>query len=656
MTRSLQRLPSGISHPLLYVAGTTLLVTILSLAQAVLMPLALAALIGFVLIAPVAALERAGLHRVASVALVLVVVLGGVAGFGYTLSRQFTDLAAHMPQYSASIKSKLAALRETRKGPLTQIQETVEKAAHDLDKQEKATSSPAVETSVTLRKDVQPVLVVPNQPGDVERLRARWEPVARPIATAGIVLILVIFILVQREDIRNRLIRLAGQGRLTITTRTLDEAAQGISRFLFSQSVINAAFGLFVAVGLLVIGIPYALLWGVAAAFLRFVPYLGTTTAMLMAAGLAFVQSDGWAQTLETLGLFWAAGLTAYVVDPIVNGTRTGISSFALLISAIFWTWLWGPVGLLLATPLTVCLVAIGRHVPEMEFLTVLLAEEPPLDAALSFYQRLIVGDEDEASRILDHELGKAGRESTFDGVIVPTLLRARQDRVRDEISDEEHQCVVRVTQEILRTSAESRRQRDQPPIQERPRRRRRLLGVPARTPDDQLALEMLSQLLGDSWTLTQVPTITLASELFVAIEEIKPDMLCIAALAPRGLNHTRYLCRQVHDRFPDVPIWVVRVGVDSDPSDLTRQLVTDGARQVVTSFTSAATQIAESLGAATERLDNAVHSDGSDGHFDNRLEALPTTRARSSPGSATLPVRGAPACQLLLGLAKETQ
>ncbi len=380
---SSQSLPTGGLRLLLYVAGAALLVSILSLAQAVLMPVALAALLAFLLTPPVARLERAGLHRVASVALVLSVVLGGVAGFGYTLSRQITDLAAHMPQYSVAIKSRLAALRETRKGAISQIQETVKKAGDELDKQEIAKHPPAVEAPGPVRKDVQPVVVVPNRPGDADRLRATWEPFVRPAATAGIVLVLMSFILVQHEDIRNRLIHLAGPGRVTVVTRTLDEAALRISRFLFSQSLINAAFGLFITVGLLFIGIPYALLWGVTAAFLRFVPYLGTMVAMLMPAGLALVQSEGWARTIETLALFWGAGLIAYVLDPIFNGSRTGTSSFALLVSAIFWTWWWGPVGLLLSTPITVCLVAVGKHVPEMEFLTVLFANESLQDSGI---------------------------------------------------------------------------------------------------------------------------------------------------------------------------------------------------------------------------------------------------------------------------------
>jgi predicted PurR-regulated permease PerM len=372
---------------LLYVAGVTLLVTALSLARGVLMPLAMAALLAFVLSPPVALLERAGLHRLPSVALVLLVALSGIALFGYTLSRQFDDLASHMPQYSVAIRSRLAALREARKGPITQIQESVKEAGQDLDKQEMVKHPPVVDAPGPVRKEVQPVVIVPNQPADADLLRASWQPFVRPAATAGIVLILTIFMLVQHENLLDRLVRLAGPGRGAVTTRTLDQAALHMRRFLFSQSLINAVFGVFITVGLLLIGIPYALLWGVTAGFLRFVPYLGTTIAMLVPAGLALVQSDGWTRTIETLVLFWSAGLSAYVLDPIVNGSRTGTSSFALLLSAIFWTWLWGPAGLLLSTPITLCLVAVGEHVPGMRFLGVLLAEVPTQDSRVSRQQ-----------------------------------------------------------------------------------------------------------------------------------------------------------------------------------------------------------------------------------------------------------------------------
>jgi len=346
------------------------------------MPLALAVLLAFLLIPPAAMLERAGLRRGASVAIVVLVVLVGLGAFGYALSRQFTDLATHMPQYSASIRTKLAALRGARRGALTQIEETVKQAGHDLNKQEMAAHPPAIDAPGPVRKDVQPVVVLPTPPDDAELLRATWQPFAKPFATALTVLVLTIFILAQQEDLRSRLIRVGGPERVAMMARILDEAGQRIRRFLFSQSLINGAFGVLIALGFLLIGIPYALLWGVTAAVLRFVPYLGTTIAMVLATGLTLVQADGWARPIETLVLFWVAGLIAYVLDPIVNGTRTGTSSFALLFAAIFWTWLWGPVGLLLSTPITVCLLAVGKHVPGMEYLVVLLADEPTPVAA----------------------------------------------------------------------------------------------------------------------------------------------------------------------------------------------------------------------------------------------------------------------------------
>ena len=583
-TANSQSLSDGTLRPLLYVAAAALLLTILSSAQAVIVPLVLAAMMGFILTPPVAFLERAGIRRALSVALVVLVALGVLGGFGYTLSRQFNDFATHLPQYTAPIESKLATLRATRKGAIGQIQDTVGKVSHELNTQE--TANPAA-----ARDDVQPVLVVP---GDTEHLRSMLEPFIRPIATAVIVLILTIFVLAQREDLRNRLIRLAGRGRITVTTRTLDEAGQRISRFLFTQAVINAIFGVVVALGLLFIGVPYALLWGMSAGCLRFVPYLGTILGMSMPAALAFVGSDGWTPTIETLALFSVAGaFTTYAAEPLLIGARTGTSSIALLVSAMFWTWLWGPVGLLLSAPITMCLVAIGKHVPEMEFLTVLLGDTPPLGAEIVFYQRLLADDKDEAREIFDQELSKAAREIVFDRVVVPTLLRADRHRLRGEILPARRQFVLDSILEALRDGAESRQQNrlsaregSVPPP--------RLLGIPSRTDSDALALEMLTQLLDETLALTQLPTGMLASDVLRAISETAPDVVCIAALPPGGLRHARYLCKQVHNRFPRVPIWVLRVGIRSNPLELTRQLMSDGAHQVVTSFADAAIQVAQ--------------------------------------------------------------
>ena len=575
----------------LALATAALLILILERGQVVLVPVALAVMFSFILTPPVRTLERVSVPRFVAAGIVLIVALGLVGGFGYLLSRQFSDFAAHMPQYTIAIKSKLATLRETRKGTLGQIQDTVEKVSSELDRQDQKGQPTAHDPKGAASPvAVQSVSVVPTQPNDVESLRLLLEPVLSPVITAGIVLILTAFMLVGREDLRNRLIRLVGSGRMTVTTRTLDEAGDRISKFLFSQSLINGAFGVCIAVGLLVIGVPYALLWGVCAAVLRFVPYLGSALALVMPAALAFVSSLGWAPTVETVILFLALdGITANVVEPILIGTRTGISSLALLISAMFWTWLWGPIGLLLSTPLTVCLAAIGKHVPEMEFLSVVLGDEPPLEVSATFYQRLLAGDEAEATEIIDHEVSGQQRPTVFDDTVVPTLVRAGRDRVRGDISAEEEEFVVRTIRDMVNHHLEVPNSPEQSDASPAPRR---VLGVPARNESDEVGLKMLSQLLGPGWTIEQLTTATLASEMLAAITRIKPDVLCISSLPPGGLSHARYLCKRIHNQFPTLPIWLLRPDPDASADKTAEQLAGDGAQQVATSFAVAATQL----------------------------------------------------------------
>ncbi len=581
MPRSSATVPAAV-RLVLYATGAAVLVGILSRGQAVVVPVALAAMGAFILSPPVLALERLGLHRVASVAVVLLVALGLVGAFGYLLVSEFTDFASQMPQYATSIREKLDALRPKREGTLGKVEQTVNEIRNELDRGNPA-RPPATGSGLPAPGAVQPVSIVPKQPSDVESLALILEPVMNPIAGAGIVLILTGFMLVGREDLRNRVIRLAGAGRMTVTTRMLDEAGHRISRLLFTQSLINTVFGIGIAIGLLLIGVPYALLWGVVAAVLRFVPYLGSLLALLLPAALAFVASPGWGPTLETLALFVGLdAITAYVVEPIVIGTKTGVSSLALLISAMFWTWLWGPVGLLLSTPLTVCLTAIGKHVSGLEFLSVVLGDEPPLEPPVTFYQRLLAGDDAEAASIFEHELGLAPRAEAFDRIVVPTLVRARRDQLRGNISLAEEQLVTEAVRSIVRHSAEIPRRAEQPadavPA-------RRMLSVPARNPADDVALEMLSQVLDGGWVLERVSTATLASEVLAAAGRNAPDVLCIAAVPPGGFGHIRYLCKRVHKAHPELPIWVLRPDAHADPLKAAHQLADDGAQQVATSF-----------------------------------------------------------------------
>ncbi|HZP42053.1 MAG TPA: AI-2E family transporter, partial [Candidatus Binatia bacterium] len=355
--------------------------------------------------------------------------------------------------------------------------------------------------------------------------------------------------------------------------------------------LINAGFGTAIAAGLTALGIEYALLWGVTAALLRFVPYVGSLIAMAMPMALAFVQYDGWAKTVETLALFLALeATTANVVEPLIIGRHTGVSALALLVTALFWTWLWGPLGLVLSTPLTVCLAVVGKHVPQLEFLAVLLGDEEPLEADVTFYQRLLARDEDEAADIVEERLGTTPPDAVFDGVVVPALALAGRDRARDEISDADHQWVLKAANEIVQQVVEAA------PALPPGATAGRVLGVPVRHAGDEILLTLLCQVLdGPSCRVEQVSSATLASEVIETIERDAPDLVCLAALPPGGVNHLRYLCKRIRARTPDLKILVVRPGVrDTDP--LVQRLTEVGADAVVGTLAAARDAVARLL------------------------------------------------------------
>jgi hypothetical protein len=364
------------------------------------------------------------------------------------------------------------------------------------------------------------------------------------------------------------------------------------------QSIINAGFGALVATGLFWIGVPYAALWGVVVALLRFIPYVGAPVAMVMPLALAFVQFDGWGHTLATGGLFVGLeAVTANVVEPVLIGHHTGVSSFALLVTALFWVWLWGPIGLVLSTPLTVCLAVLGKHVRQLEFLAVLLGDEEALGPSVSFYQRLLARDEDEASEIVERQLQTTSRDRVFDEILVPALLFAGHDRARDEILEAAHQFILQATGEIIENVAEAEREGEQkedtPAVSGNDVPRAQILGVPMRDMGDELVLRMLGHLL-DSRTceLRQFSTATLTSEVLVAIEERAPDLVCITALPPGGVNHVRHLCKRLRARFPDARVLVLRPGAGADTGPAGQRMKGEGADAVEPTLTAAVAEV----------------------------------------------------------------
>ncbi len=380
---------------LLTLATILVAVAILYFGKEILVPLALAILFSFLLAPLVRRLERVGVWRIPSVLLVTLTALAAILGIGYILGGQMVQFVDRLPEYRSAIDERIASIRSSTDGPLGRASRNIQEIGKEL-----ITTRPAAPAAaVPATQAPVPVRVVdgPSQP--LEMVRTALGSLLSPLLTAGIVAIFVIFILVQREDLRDRLIRLAGQERLDVTTQALDDTARRISRYLLMQATVNTGMGVMVALGLWLIGLPNAVLWGLLAAVLRFVPYVGIWIAAALPVVLSLaVFPHGWMAPVAVLALFLLLELlVANFVEPLLYGGSTGISPLAVLVAAIFWAWLWGPVGLLLSTPLTVCMVVLGTYVPALGFLNVLLGDQPVLDPSVRFYQRLLAGDQEEA-------------------------------------------------------------------------------------------------------------------------------------------------------------------------------------------------------------------------------------------------------------------
>jgi hypothetical protein len=414
-------------------------------------------------------------------------------------------------------------------------------------------------------------------------------------AGAGLVIVLVIFMLIYREDLRNRLIRLIGYGRLTVTTKALEEAGDRISRYLLMQTIINASFGLAIGSAFFLISLPYAVLWGFLAAVLRFIPYAGAFAATVMPSALSLAVFDGWLWPILVVGLFVALELlNNMVLEPLLYGESAGVSKVGLLVAIAFWTWLWGPVGLVLATPLTVCVVVLGKYVPGLDFIGVLMSDQPAMESNMSYYQRLLAMDQAEAAEIVEEHLKTHPLEQLFDGVLIPALNYTRRDRELGRLTEDGEQFVFRATREILEDLNSLKRQSsselsdpaktttsdgNSPVILAKVA----ILGCPAQDEADELALLMFRQLLDSTrYEVEIMSDTTLTAEVVARIGEKSPAMICIAAVPPGGLTQTRYLCKRLRARFPNLKIAVGRWGTGSEDSN---SLLLAGADKVGTTM-----------------------------------------------------------------------
>jgi predicted PurR-regulated permease PerM len=516
-----------------------LIIAILITAKSVLVPLALGVILAFTLTPVVRLFDRFHLPRAIGVTLSLALLLGLVGGLGYVLTSQITELSEQANKYSYSMREKVRELRKQGGGGLGGLTRTVDKITEQLD-----------DNAAMLRR-AQPVRVIPERLTPVERLRDVAGSIFQPLASAVIVLVLVAFMLGQREDLRDRIIRLIGADNITITTRLIDDAAHRVSQFLIAQTLINLGVGVLVALGLYWIDVPYAILWGGLTTVLRFVPYVGTTLSALMPACLAFAVFPGWAEVVQTLALFAALDLLAgYLVEPVVLGRRTGVSSFALLVSALFWIWVWGPVGLLLATPLTVCIGVLGRHVRSLRFLAVMLADEPALSPPFRYYQRLLARDQPEAKNMVEQQLAELGRIGVLDEIVIPALALTHQHYQSEEIADADVQFVLDSTHELVRQIPGSDAPRDT---------QSRLLCLGSAGEIDQALLDVVASAIEPPLAVPEMVSPELSQvDVEALAAQANPTLICIAAMTPQGVAEARSYCRKLRARLGHTKILVV--------------------------------------------------------------------------------------------------
>ncbi len=425
----------------------------------VLLPLAVAILLSFVLTPPLLLLRRIKVPRVLAVAVVVITAFAIIGGLGWLISREATKLAAELPSYRATLSEKIKSLRES-----TSESKVLEKAGDVLTDLQDQLNEPSPDTDppqvgdAADRPDDQPIQVEIKEP-DPKGL-ALYQSIAGtllpPLVTAGIILLFVVFILLQREDLRDRLIQLFGASDLQRATSTMSDAATRLSRYFLSQVLINATYGVFIGLALWAIGMPSPIAWGILAMLMRFVPYVGSYIAAAFPALIAAAIDPGWTTVLMVVGLFVIGELTmGQVVEPMVYGRGTGVTPIAVIGSTIFWTWLWGPLGLIIATPITVCLAVLGRHVEGLGFFDVLLGDQPALTPEQSFYQRALIGDAAEATYQAELALRDQSLEAYLGGVALSGLKLAERDAARGALGANQMERIATTVNEMLENLAD---------------------------------------------------------------------------------------------------------------------------------------------------------------------------------------------------------
>lgn len=551
----------------LLVAG---LVASLYLAREVLIPLALAVLFAFLLAPATRRLERLRLGRAASTLVVVVLAVALLAGVAWFAGNQAVSLVGKLPEYRENITEKLRKLRAPPKGELGKAAE----ALKDIERETRPEGRPPPAP----RREAAPSAVPTNL---LQLVGTMGLSLLELGASLIAVIVLAALMLLRRDDLRDRLIRLVGEGNIHVTTQAMEDAGGRVSRYLMMQLLVNACYGLPLAGALWLIGLPNALLFGLLATVLRFIPYLGAAIAAALPILLSFAISDTWATIAWTVGVISTLEfVTGYVVEPWLYGESTGLSPLAIVFAAIFWTWLWGPLGLLLATPLTVCLAVIGRHLPMLRFLHVLLGVEPVLPLPLRFYQRLVAMEHEEALDIAERYAGEHGFVRLFDEVMLPAVLLAKRDRQRSALDGPREAFVF---ESLPRVAEEAAGEEPAAAANGAPPRVPVCI-VPAHDEADAIAAAMLGRVAAiEHYEPIVLAHDRLAGELVEEVAASRAKAVCISAVPPAAAANAAYLCKRLRLRCPGHKIVVALWRANTNLPSLVERLRAAGADEIVT-------------------------------------------------------------------------
>ena len=589
-------LQSGLQRQSSAIPGSTLITVLLSVVvigalyfgREVLVPIALAVLLSFILSPVVRLLQACYIPRIIAVLVVVLVAFAAIFALGALMMSQVNQLASDLPSYQSTLREKIQSLRgaTAATGTLERASDVLKDLSSEIDKPSNNQPGAQLGERASPTRPI-PVEVKQPVPSALQTLVALITPLIYPLTTSGIVVIFVIFILLQRQDLRNRLMRLAGAQDLHRTTAALDDAGQRLSRLFLAQLFLNAGFGLVIGTGLWVIGVPSAPLWGMLAMILRFVPYVGALISAVFPLILAAAMGPGWTMVLWTAALFLIVEpIVGHGIEPLFYGHSTGLSPVSVIASATFWTWLWGPIGLVLATPLTICLVVLGRHVDRLKFLEVMLSDKPPLTPAELIYQRMLARDTVEAADQAQESLKEQPLVSYYEEILLEGLKLAHADAERGVLDEEGLQGIRDVVAEIMddlstHTDKPADLQEDAEAAEKSPlahldkaeeprdlvlaehwQAPKAVLCIPGLGVLDEAAAMMVAQLVQREGigARTEQADVLLMSRIF-GWDTDGVALICLCYIENATFAQIRYAIRRIRRRLPEVKILVALLG-----------------------------------------------------------------------------------------------